>query len=178
MSDSNSASQLFAALQAKADPQSIDRSLARDEALDAVLDEVLTNPVPDKDLVRKRFHSLCRNRLSKYSHRRALDRQRGRATHRRGGTEFGSVLLTAPAPSVFNQIAYGQMTDLISKVLTEDEFRLLLEIADGHRCADLARDSNVTVSSLKSKLFRIREKVRTSRVSAILRCGLPAAGRE
>ena len=177
MRDGNPAWQLFAALQDEADPQHIDRLSARDEALDAVLDEVLTNPVPDKDLVRKRFHSLCRNRLAKHSHRRALDRHRSRGTRRRGGTDFGSVLLTAPAPSVFNQIAYGQITDLIRKVLTEEDLTLLLEIGDGHSYADLARDRNVTVSSLKSKAFRIREKVRKSRISAVLRCGLPAAER-
>ena len=169
MSDGNPAWQFFAALQGEADPQSIDRSLARDEALDAVLDEILTDPVQDKDLIRKRFHSLCRNRLSKYRHRRALDRHRDRGTHRRGGTDFGSVLLTAPTPSVSNQIAYGQMTELIRTVLTEEELRLLLEMADGHSYADLARDRDVTISSLKSKAFRIREKVRESRISATLR---------
>ena len=176
MSHSNFAWRFFAALQGEADPQSIDRSLSRDEALDVVLDEVLADSVPDKDLLRKRFHSLCRNRLSKYRHRRALDSYRSRGTHRRGGTDFGSVLLTAPTPSVFNQIAYGQMKDLICTVLKEKDLRLLLEIADGHSYADLARDRNVTVSSLKSKAFRIREKVRKSRISATLGEHLSAGG--
>src|SRR5258708_21083153 len=107
MSESDPAWQFFAALQREADPQSIDRSSARDEALDVVLDEVLTDPAPDGELVRKRYYSLCRNRLSKNKHRRALDRRRFRASHRRGGTDFGSVLLTAPARSVFAPIAYG-----------------------------------------------------------------------
>jgi len=172
MSESNPAWQLFAALQSEADPQSIDRSLARDEALDTVLDEVLTEPAPDRDLVRKRFDSLCRNRLSKHRHRRALDRDRFRASHRRGGSDFGSVLLTAPARSVFDQIVYGQLADLIRTVLPEEEFRLLLEIGEGHNYADMARDLNITVSSLKSKAFRAREKVRNSKICALLRHGL------
>lgn len=172
MNECNPAWQLFAALQSEADPQSVDRSLARDEALDTVLDEVLTDPAPDKDLVRKRFYSLCRNRLSKHNHRRALDRDRSRATHRRGGTDIGSVLLTPPARNVFDQIAYAQLTDLILTVLPEEEFQLLLQIADGDTYADMARSRNRTVSSLKSKAFRIREKVRNSRISATLRCGL------
>ena len=172
MSESDPAWQFFAALQSEADPQSFDRSLARDEALDAVLDEILTDPAPDRNLVRKRFHSLCRNRLSKYSHRRALDRGRFRATHRRGGTDFGGVLLAPPARSVFDQIAYDQLTDLVRTVLPEEEFRLLLEIADGDSYADMAHNRRITVSSLKSKTFRIREKVRNSRISATLRCGL------
>jgi len=169
MSDGNPAWQFFAALQAEADPQSIDRSSARDEALDAILDDVLADPAPDKDLVRKRYYSLCRNRLSKYHHRRALDKLRGRCTHRRGGTDSGSLLLNAPARSVFDQMAYGQMTDLIRTVLSEEELVLLLEIGNGHNYADLARERNISLSSLKSKAFRVRARVRNSRISATLR---------
>jgi hypothetical protein len=172
MSESDPAWQFFAALQSEADPQSIDRSLARDEAIDVVLDEVLTDPAPDGDLVRKRYYSLCRNRLSKCKHRRALDRRRSRGSHRRGGTDYGSVLVAPPARSVFDQIAYGQLTDLIRTVLPDEDFILLLEIADGHSYADLARDRNMTVSGLKSKAFRVREKVRNSGISATLRHGL------
>jgi hypothetical protein len=172
MSESDPAWQFFAALQREADPQSIDRSSARDEALDVVLDEVLTGPAPDGDLVRKRYYSLCRNRLSKNKHRRALDWRRFRGTHRRGGTDFGSVLLKAPARSIFDQIAYGQLTDLIRTVLPEEDLMLLLEIADGHSYTDMARDRDMTVSSLKSKAFRVREKVRNSSISATLRHGL------
>jgi hypothetical protein len=172
MSESDPAWQFFAALQGEADPQSIDRSSARDEALDVVLDEVLADPAPDGDLVRKRYYSLCRNRLSKLNNRRAVERCRCRGTHRRGGTDLGGVLLTAPARSVVDQIAYGQFADLIRTVLLEEDFMLLLEIADGHSYADMARDRDITVSSLKSKAFRVREKVRHSSISATLRHGL------
>ena len=56
MSECNPAWQFFAALQSEADPQSIDRSLARDEALDVVLDEILADQrPPDEHLIRKRF---------------------------------------------------------------------------------------------------------------------------
>ena len=47
MSESIPAWQFFAALQSESDPQSVDRSSARDEALDVVLDEVLADPAPD-----------------------------------------------------------------------------------------------------------------------------------
>ncbi len=57
-------------------------------------------------------------------------------------------------------------------MLPEEELELLLEIADGHSYADMARERNISVSSLKSKAFRVREKVRNSRMSATLRCGL------
>jgi DNA-directed RNA polymerase specialized sigma24 family protein len=122
--------------------------------------------------VRKRFHSLCRNRLSKQNHRRALDRERFCATDRRGGNNIGSVLLSPPVRGVFDQIAYSQLIDLLRTVLPEEEFWLLLEIADGDSYANIARSRKITVSRLKSKAFRIREKVRNSRISATLYCGL------
>lgn len=172
MSESTPAWQFFAALQGEADPKSIDRSSARDEALDVVLDEVLADPAPDGDLAQKRYYSLCRNRLSKRKHRRALERRGFRGSHRRGGTDYGSVLVAPPARSVLDQIAYGQLMDLIRTVLPDEDFILLLEIADGHSYADLARDRNMTVSGLKSRAFRVREKVRNSGISATLRHGL------
>ena len=176
MTASDPAWEFFAAVQSEADPQSIDRSTARDEALDVVLAEVVTHPATDGELVRKRFYSLCRNRLSKRVHRRALDLSRCRSTHRRAGTDFGSLLLTAPTRSVIDQIAYGQLIALIGTVLSGDELQLLLDLADGRSYADLARDRDITVSSLKSKAFRMREKVRNSRISAALRRSNAAAG--
>ena len=172
MDESDPAWDLFAALQREADPQSIDRSLARDEALDEILNEVVTNPAPDTHHLRKRYNSLCRNRLSKQKHRRELDRLRSRATHRRGGSDFGSVLLTAPDPDAFNEVAYQRLTDLLRTVLLEEELALLLEIANGNSYADMAHNRNMTVPSLKSRVFRVRKKVRNSRLSPALRCWL------
>jgi hypothetical protein len=172
MSACDPAWQFFAALQREADPKSVDRSSARDEALDVVLDEVIADPASDGELLQKRYHSLRRNRLSKLNNRRALDRLRSRSTHRRCGSDIGSVLLMAPARSVVDQIAYRQFTDLIRTVLPEDDFVLLSDVADGEKYADLALDRGTTVSSLKSKAFRIRETVRNSSISASLRRGL------
>jgi len=176
MTASDPAWQFFAILQNEVDPKSVDRSLARGEALDAVLDEVLVDPSADRNLLRNRFGSLCRNRLSKQTHRRAIDADRFRATHRRGGTGFGSILLSPPARNVVDDIAYAQITDLIRTVLDEDEFRLLLDIADGDSYADLVRDRNITISNLKSKVFRARQKIRNSRISTPLQCGFAALG--
>jgi hypothetical protein len=172
MTASNPAWQLFAALQREPDPQSIDRSLGREEALDVVLDEVVKGPATDTNSVRKRFYSLCRNRLSKQNHRRAVDRRRFRSSYRSGGSDSGTVLLTAPARNVLNQIAYDQLISLIRTVLPEDEFGLLLDLAEGYSYADLALDRGTTVSSLKSKAFRVREKIRKSGICGTLRHGL------
>ena len=78
-------------------------------------------------------------------------------------------MLMPPAPSVLDQIAYAQLTDLLCTVLPEEDFRLLLEIADGHSYSDMASAHHKTVSSLKAKVFRVREKVKNSRISASLR---------
>jgi len=169
MDESNPAWQFFAALQREADPRSVDRSLARDEALDAVLDEVATGSALDRDLISRRFHSLRRNRLSKHTHRHAIDSRRYRSTHRRGGTDHGSILLMPPAPSVLDHIAYAQLRALLRAVLAENDFRLLLEIADGHSYSDMARVRHKTVPSVKAKVFRVRGKVRHSRIWAVLR---------
>ncbi len=147
---SDPAWQFFAALQSEADPQSIDRSLARDEALDVVLDEIKSDRVTDDAPLRKRYYSLCRNRLSKQNNRRALDRRRVRGTHRRGGMDFGSVLLLAPARTVCDQLAYNQLVDLIRTVLLKEELMLLLEVADGHSYAEMAR---------RSQHHRVRPKI-------------------
>jgi hypothetical protein len=168
MTASDPAWQFFAALQSQSDPQSVDRSLARDEALDVVLDELVSDPTPDEHLLQKRFYSLCRNRLSKQNNRRALDRRGVRGTHRRGGTDLGGLLLTAPARTVCDQLADSQLVDLIRTLLLTEELMLLLEIADGRSYADMARDRRITVSGLKSKAFRIRGKVRNSRICTAL----------
>jgi hypothetical protein len=170
MSDSNPAWQFFAALQKEAAPNSVHRSSARDEALDTVLDEIATKPQPFWDSVRKRFNSLCRNRLSKHIHRRGLERDHFRATHRRAGTNMGSVLLTPPTPGVVDQIAYAQLTDLIRTVSPEDELKLLLDIADGKSYAEMANDRSTTVASVKSKVFRVRKKILASPIAGTLRC--------
>jgi hypothetical protein len=172
MNASYPAWRFFASLQSESNPQSVDQSSARDEALDVVLHEIVSNRSTDEDFLRRRYCSLCRNRLTKYNHRRALDRHRFRGTHRRGGTDFGSVLLTAQARTVLDQLDYIQLTDLIRTVLPEEELRLLLEIADGQSYEELARDRNTTLTSLKSKAFRIRERVRNSKIFAALSCAL------
>jgi DNA-binding CsgD family transcriptional regulator len=77
-----------------------------------------------------------------------------------------------PAHTVVDSLSYREVTDLIATVLSKEDLRLLLEIADGDRYADIARDHNMSVSCLKSKAYRIREKLRKSRVSAALQCGL------
>ena len=170
MSISYPAWHFFATVQNTVDPLSIDRSWARDEALDAVLDDVASNQTQSESLVQKRFYSLCRNRLSKQKHRRKLQNHQTRPTHRRAGRLDGNVTLVPPARNVVDEIAYEQLTDVIRTVLPEEDLQLLVEIADGQSYADMARERDLTVSALKARAFRVREKIRKSRISSTLRC--------
>lgn len=171
MTASHPAWHSFAILQTAVDPLSIDRSLARDEALDAVLADVEADPAYNEDAFKKRFYSLCRNRRSKQISRRKLEARRFRPTHRRAGAADGAVMLTPPVPSVVDQIAYEQLTALILAVLPREDFQILLEIADGHSYADMARARNTTLSALKARAFRVRERVRNSPIAPVLRSG-------
>jgi len=161
----------FAILQSAVDPLFIDRSLARDEALDALLADVEADPACNEDAFKKRFYSLCRNRRSKQISRRKLEGRRFRPTHRRAGATDAAVTLVPPAPSVIDQIAYEQLADLILTVLPREDSQILLEIADGHTYADMAQARNTSLSSMKSRAFRVREKGRNSPIAPVLRNG-------
>jgi DNA-directed RNA polymerase specialized sigma24 family protein len=69
-------------------------------------------------------------------------------------------------------MAYSQLVDRLRSVLPEHELSLLLDIADGHSYSEMARARDKTVSSVKAKVFRVREKVRSRRISAEL-CAWP-----
>jgi hypothetical protein len=159
----------FSKLQNSPDPQTIDKSLAREEALNAVLEDVLTASNLDAGRVSKRFRSVCRNRLSKQRLRRTIDRDRLRSPQRRCGIDFGPTPLTSPIQSPFDLSAANQLIDLLSTVLSADDLRLITEIADGRTYSDVARVQRRSVASIKAKVFRARERVRTSTIAPVLR---------
>jgi hypothetical protein len=169
MGNLNPSWQFFYALQREDDPNSVDRSLARDEALGVILDEIANNVAADQDFLRIRFQSLRRSRISKENKPRALIQRHFRGTRRRGGVEFGNELLMVQGETGFDALSNEQLAEMIGTVLSNEELKLLLEVADGEKYSDLAREHNTTVSSLKSRTFRIRARIRKSRISATLR---------
>ena len=148
------------------DPCSIDQSLAREEALTAILEEITNDPSISAERTRMRFASLCRNRSSKYRHRRHLERHLARPSHKRCG--FGSLPLTPPDPDVFQKIAWAEHVELVRGVLSKLEFRLLWEIAEGNSYSDAARELRISVTSVKAKVFRTRERVRKGAIGQVL----------
>ena len=84
MNEDSTAWQAYAEIHRSTDPQSIDSSLARDEALGCCFDDVLACSVADDgQFVPRRFQSLCRNRFPKQLRRREIDAHRF-AVHRGG----------------------------------------------------------------------------------------------
>jgi hypothetical protein len=61
---------------------------------------------------------------------------------------------------------------LVRSVLSEDDFGLLWEIAEGMSYRDAARARAISVASLKATAFRLRERVRISAVGQVLRAAL------
>jgi hypothetical protein len=80
----------YAQIQLSNDPESIDKSLARDEALDAVLNDIVADPTAGTESTTRRFYSLCRNRLSKQRRRRQIDSLPFKSDRRRGGWNGGA----------------------------------------------------------------------------------------
>lgn len=78
------------------------------------------------------------------------------------------------SPNVLSAVtAFGGSlcTALIVTVLPTEDFQILLEIAVGHSYADMAQARNMTPSSMKSRAFRVREKVRDRPIAPVLRNG-------
>lgn len=162
----------FAVLQGCTEPQSIDQSLGREEALTEVLGDIISNPSISEDRIHRRFATLSRNRSSKYRHRRNLERDWARPSHKRGGRYFGSSPLRPPTPDISDEIARAELVTLVRSVLPERDFQLLCEIAEGKSYRDLAHEQEISVASTKAKVFRIRKRVRTSSIGQALRTAL------
>ena len=162
----------FAALQERTEPQSIDQSLGREEALTEVLGDIIGNPSISEDRIRRRFATLSRNRTSKYRHRRNLERDSARPSHRRGGRYLESSSLWPPVPDVSEQIAWAELVGLVRSVLPEHDFQLLWEVAEGESYRNLACEQGTSVASTKAKIFRARKRIRMSAVGQRLRTAL------
>ncbi len=166
---------VFSEIQENNDPSSVDQALGREEALDQILDEIVANPSVSEERIYKRFRSLSRNRRSKYCYRRDLDWNRGRPDRRRGGQYFSSPSFQSPAPNVFDvfeDIARAELVTLVRSVLPQEDFHLLWEIAEGISYRDLAYARAVSIATIKARVFRIRERIRTSAVGEALRAAL------
>jgi hypothetical protein len=160
----------YAQIQLSNDPESIDKSLARDEALDAVLNDIVADPTAGTESTTRRFYSLCRNRLSKQRRRRQIDRLPFKSDRRRGGVEFGGAPTTLAAHDPLHQLAHAQLVGLLRTVLPNEDVGILLELADGYSYSEMAQARGRTVPSLKAKVFRIRKRVRKSGIAGDLDC--------
>ncbi len=158
----------FAQIQCSEDPELVDKSLARDEALDAVLNDIVADATVGVESTTRRFYSLCRNRLSKQRRRRQIDSLPFNSDRRRGGAEFGGAPTTLVAHDPLHQLAHAQLVSLLRTVLPNEDVRILLALADGYSYSEMAEVRGRSVPSLKAKVFRVRERVRKSGIAGDL----------
>lgn len=159
---------VFSHLQKNYDPVSADLALAREEALDEVLNEITLNPTISEERLVRRFRSLCRNRRSKQSHRRYLEQKRCRPCCRRNGRYVTGMPPDPFTSDVFESVAIAELLVLVRRALAVDDFQLLWEIAVGVSYCDAARERGVSVPCLKARLFRIRNQVRMSAIGPVV----------
>ena len=159
----------FADFQRDGEPLSIERALGREEALTNVLEELINDPSTSDHNLRRRFASLSRNRSSKYYHRRDLERNQARPSYRRGGRGFDSSSTAPIGSDLSEEIAQAELVMLVRDLLPEHDFLLLWEIAEGRTYSDVACDQEVSVASIKARVFRIRARIRMSPIGQELR---------
>jgi DNA-directed RNA polymerase specialized sigma24 family protein len=165
---------VFATLQSSYEPDSVDESLAREEALNSILEEIAVNPdLPEVD-IRKRFYNLRRNRVAKYwSHRRAHSNwiELGDPSTRRGGRyrdESGTMRGVVEFSDVSDEIAFRQLALMVKDHLPRADWKVLSDLARGVPYSRAAAARGISVGTLKTRVSRIRQRVRSSEVGALL----------
>jgi hypothetical protein len=130
---------------------------AFDEALTCLLDDSGGEHQPAKE-VQRRFRSLSRNRAQKHRARRHLL------------VKKPHVFALSPSPNPALQAERNELVVMTRDMVSADEWELLQEVAHDRSFSELAEHHRLSVPALKSRIFRIRERIRISSVgSKILR---------
>jgi hypothetical protein len=152
----------YAELQSSRDPEDIDETSARDDALTNILEQLARTPGIAPDLIRRRFRNLGRNRIAKFRHRRALHRSFYEANTRPAGRySDGNVarISTLNAPDVVDLLAARQAAASIRSVLRPEDLNLLFELGNGCSYDEAAIRRGVTEESLRIRIWRIRARL-------------------
>ncbi len=105
---------------------------------------------PDPDRIRRWFDTLRANRATKFRGRAALDRKfTGRAASR-------------PSPAMVDILAVEELAGMVRRETSESEWDLLHQLADGYTYGEIAGRRGVSIATLKSRVSRIRRRVRIS----------------
>ncbi len=121
------------------------RVFGYDEALEVVLDGIMTGDVPSRQAIK----NLCANRAGKDRHRRRLARR-----HTDGER------LECPADAIDAR----RLMMFVRTVLTEAEFNVLAELVDSSY-EEVAMASGVPVGTIKARAARARARARAAYAS-------------
>jgi hypothetical protein len=166
---------IFGNIHTRPEFSSLDASLDRDEALGQLLDDIARNRLVPEDGIDRRYASLCRNRRTKRLHRRQLEQcdAASRLTgHYHNGAPFR---LPGGDEDIAEAVALHELTSMVRDILPNGDWQLLWEIAQGGSYEEAAIARQVTVSSLKSRVLRIRRGIRASVVGIAVRDALMEA---
>ena len=112
--------------------------------------------------VQKRFRSLSRNRAQKHRSRRRLLAKKAH-------------LLAHDDPSDPSEVAgRNELVDMARREISQDEWEILQGIAQDRNLPEIANRFGLSVPALKSRVFRIRERIRSSAVGGKILAALSA----
>jgi len=121
-----------------------------EDALDTLLSEVAhTGEAYVPQTVLQRFNNLCSNRAAKYRHRHQILYENQR-----------SLRNLMPQYSDLSHIAIQrEQLEYLHMLSTSEEKRLLEGLVSGYTYQELADRLCITLSSLKTKIFRLRKRI-------------------
>jgi len=130
------------------------RSMGREEALTVIVGELAAGKVPpDEEAMERRFRTLSANRAVKYQTRKQIE------------AEAADLNRIEPVlHDLSDELAVQELTSLASSQLTLEDWQLLQDIGNGEPYIELALESRKSVGTLKSKVSRLRSRIRNSTV--------------
>jgi DNA-binding CsgD family transcriptional regulator len=118
--------------------------------------------LPDPERLRRRFDHLRANRATKFRRRAKLDRQIAKRTP------------SAVTEAVDEVVAVKELTELVHLETSESEWELLRLLADGFTYNEIADRHGTSVESLKSRVSRVRSRIRLSPAGLVIQKALGA----
>lgn len=117
---------------------------------------------PDPDDIRRRFDVLCGNRAAKYRRRAQIDRRIA------GGTR------ATLADRHTHAVAVKELADLVRRAISDADWVIFRMLSEGFTYREVADRRGMTVEALKSRISRVRSRLRDSPVGRQVQDALAA----
>jgi hypothetical protein len=150
-------------------------SLGREEALTIFVGELDPDGGKhDSRSLRTQFDNLCCNRAAKYRHRIQLSKQFA-DLRRAQRSEVERSLLSGRGLLPENHtgmVAIRELLSLARQCVSKGDWKILWMLAEGYSYGEIAGCYGLTIGNLKSRLSRIRSRIRKSPVGRLLHTAL------